>query len=55
MTGSVWWDVAVGIAAALTLAWVALIVALAFLRPPGGLVREALRILPDVLDRKSVV
>ena len=49
MTGSFWWDVAVGIAAALTLAWVALIVALAFLRPPGGLVREALRILPDVL------
>ena len=49
MTGSFWWDVAVGIAAALTLARVALIAALAFLRPPGGLVREALRILPDVL------
>ena len=43
MTGSFWWDVAVGIAAALTLAWVALIAALAFLRPPPGLVREALR------------
>ena len=49
MTGSFWWDVAVGIGAALILAWVALIVALAILRPPGGLLREAVRILPDVL------
>ena len=49
MTGSFWWDVAVGTAAALILAWVALIVALAILRPPGGLLREAVRILPDVL------
>ena len=49
MTGSFWWDVAVGVAAALILAWVALIVALAILRPPGGLLREAVRILPDVL------
>jgi uncharacterized membrane protein YkvA (DUF1232 family) len=36
-------------AAALILAWVALIVALAILRPPSGLLREAVRILPDVL------
>ena len=49
MTGSFWWDVAVGIGAALILAWVALIVALAMMRRPGGSVREALRILPDVL------
>ena len=49
MTGSFWWDVAVGVAAALILAWVALIAALAILRPPGGLLREAVRILPDVL------
>jgi hypothetical protein len=49
VTGSFWGDVAVGIAAALVLAWVALIVALAILRPPGGLLREAGRILPDVL------
>jgi len=49
VTGSFWWDVAVGVAAALILAWVALIVALAILRPPGGLLREAVRILPDVL------
>lgn len=49
MTGSFWWDVAVGVAAALVLAWVALIAALAILRPPGGSLREAIRILPDVL------
>lgn len=49
MSGSFWWDVAIGIAAALILAWVALIVALAILRPAGGLLREAVRILPDVL------
>jgi hypothetical protein len=48
VTGSFWWDVAVGIAAALILAWVALIVVLAILRPPSGLLREAVRILPDV-------
>jgi uncharacterized membrane protein YkvA (DUF1232 family) len=42
-------DVTVGMAAALILAWVALIVALAILRPPGGLLREAIRILPDLL------
>jgi uncharacterized membrane protein YkvA (DUF1232 family) len=49
VTGSFWWDVVVGIGAALILAWVALIVALAILRPRRGLLREAVRILPDVL------
>jgi uncharacterized membrane protein YkvA (DUF1232 family) len=49
VTGSFWWDVAVGIAVALIVAWVALIVGLAIMRPPGGLLREAVRILPDVL------
>lgn len=49
MTGRFWLDIAVGMAAALILAWVVLIVALAILRPPGGLLREAMRILPDVL------
>src|SRR6476469_5773728 len=34
---------------AIILAWVVLIVALAILRPPAGLLREAVRILPDVL------
>jgi uncharacterized membrane protein YkvA (DUF1232 family) len=49
MTGSLWWDVAIGVAAALLLAWLALIIMLAIVRPRGGLLREALRILPDVL------
>jgi uncharacterized membrane protein YkvA (DUF1232 family) len=49
MTGSFWWDLLIGIAAALLLAWLALIVALLIARPPGDLLREALRLLPDVL------
>jgi uncharacterized membrane protein YkvA (DUF1232 family) len=49
VTGSFWWDVAVGMVAALIVAWAALIVAVAIVRPPGGLLREAVRILPDVL------
>ncbi len=49
MTGSYWLDIAIGLAAALVFAWVALLVALAIMRPPGGLLRDAVRILPDVL------
>jgi uncharacterized membrane protein YkvA (DUF1232 family) len=49
MTGSFWWNLAIGVAAALVLAWVALVIALAVLRPRGGLLREAVRILPDAL------
>jgi uncharacterized membrane protein YkvA (DUF1232 family) len=49
MTGSFWWDLAIGVGAALALAWVVLVIALAMLRPRGGLLREAVRILPDVL------
>jgi uncharacterized membrane protein YkvA (DUF1232 family) len=49
VTGSIWWDMAIGIASALLLAWVAFVIALAILRPRGGLLREALRILPDAL------
>ncbi|MDX8051023.1 DUF1232 domain-containing protein [Lentzea sp. BCCO 10_0798] len=49
MTGSFWWDLLIGVAAALLLTWVALIVALVVVRPRGGLLREALRLLPDVL------
>ena len=40
---------AIGIASALLLAWVAFVIVLAILRPRGGLLREALRILPDAL------
>ncbi|WP_053732615.1 YkvA family protein [Nocardia sp. NRRL S-836] len=49
MTGSFWWDLLIGVAAALVLTWAALIVALLVVRPRGGLLREALRLLPDVL------
>jgi uncharacterized membrane protein YkvA (DUF1232 family) len=49
MTGSFWWDLAIGLAGALVLAWVALVIALMVARPRGGLLREAVRILPDVL------
>jgi uncharacterized membrane protein YkvA (DUF1232 family) len=49
MTGSLWWDLAVGVIAALVLAWLVLVVGLILVRPRGGLLREALRLLPDVL------
>ena len=49
MAGSWWWDLLLGIAAGLLLAWVVLIVALVIVRPRGGLLREAPRLLPDVL------
>ncbi|TCP56079.1 uncharacterized protein DUF1232 [Tamaricihabitans halophyticus] len=49
MTGSFWWDLLIGIAAALLLAWLALVLVLLVIRPRGGLLREAVRLLPDVL------
>ena len=49
MTGSFWGDLLIGLAAALVVAWLVLIVALVLVRPRGGLLREALRLLPDVL------
>ena len=49
MTGSWWSDLLLGIAAGLVLTWVALIAALMIVRPRGALLREALRLLPDVL------
>ncbi len=49
LTGSFWWDLLLGIVAALLLAWLALVLALLIARPRGGLLREALRLLPDVL------
>ena len=49
MTGSFWWDLVIGLAAALVLSWVALVIALIVVRPRAGLLREAIRILPDVL------
>ena len=49
MTGSFWWDLALGVVAGLVLAWLALVLGLILVRPRGGLLREALRLLPDVL------
>ncbi|EWS82198.1 hypothetical protein BF93_11235 [Brachybacterium phenoliresistens] len=49
MTGSTWADLALGTLAALLLAWLVLLGALWAVRPRGDLLREALRILPDVL------
>ena len=44
-----WWDILIAIGTGVLLAWVALIVSLMIVRPRGGLAREALRLLPDVL------
>lgn len=49
MTGSFWWDLVIGLAIALVGVWLVLIVVLVVVRPRGGLLREALRLLPDVL------
>jgi uncharacterized membrane protein YkvA (DUF1232 family) len=49
VTGAWWWDVLIGVAAALVLAWLVLVVALVVVRPRGDLLTEALRLLPDVL------
>lgn len=49
MTGHAWLDVIISVSAALVLSWLALIVALAIRRPKGSLLKEALRLLPDLL------
>lgn len=49
MTGHIWLDALISIAAALVLIWLALLVMMIILRPRGGMLREALRLLPDVL------
>jgi uncharacterized membrane protein YkvA (DUF1232 family) len=49
MTGHVWLDALISVLAALLLIWLALAVTLLIVRPRGGLLREALRLLPDVL------
>jgi uncharacterized membrane protein YkvA (DUF1232 family) len=49
VTGSFWWDLALGVAVALLLAWIILVIVLIAVRPRGGLLRQALRLLPDVL------
>ncbi|MEU9833951.1 DUF1232 domain-containing protein [Streptosporangium sp. NPDC048047] len=49
MIGSWGWDLLLGLAAALVLTWAALVAVLVVVRPRGDLLREALRLLPDVL------
>jgi uncharacterized membrane protein YkvA (DUF1232 family) len=48
MTGW-WWELLVGVAAALAVTWLALVVTLAIVGPRGGGVHQALRLLPDLL------
>jgi uncharacterized membrane protein YkvA (DUF1232 family) len=43
------WHVAVGALVGLVAAWLALVVALLVSRPRGGLLKEAVRLLPDTL------
>jgi uncharacterized membrane protein YkvA (DUF1232 family) len=42
-------DIGIGLAIALLASWVLLVVALVVARPKGGLLKEAMRILPDLL------
>ena len=49
MTGRIWLDAIIGFAAAMLLCWLALVIALAIRRPKGDLLKESLRLLPDLL------
>lgn len=49
MTGHWWLDLAVGVVAGLVLGWLALVVGLLVGMPRGSVLREALRLLPDVV------
>ena len=49
MTGVWWLDLLIAVGVSLLLTWLVLLVALGAVRPRGGLLGEALRILPDVL------
>ena len=44
-----WWQTLIGVAVALVLTWVALVIALLIAKPKGALLREAMRLLPDLL------
>ncbi len=44
-----WRDLLIALAGAVILTWLALILALVIVRPKGNLLREALRILPDLV------
>jgi len=44
-----WLGILIGLAGAVLVSWVALIIALVIGRPKGNLLRESLRILPDLV------
>jgi uncharacterized membrane protein YkvA (DUF1232 family) len=44
-----YWQVLIGLGAALVVAWVALVTALLVAKPKGALLSEAIRLLPDLL------
>ncbi len=44
-----WKDLLIGLAAAIVITWLALVVALLLVRPKGNVLRESLRILPDLI------
>lgn len=44
-----WWSAVAGVAGGLVLAWIALIVMLWFVRPDELRIRDALRLLPDLV------
>jgi uncharacterized membrane protein YkvA (DUF1232 family) len=44
-----WWDLLISVAAALLLAWTALLIVLLVAKPEKGQLKEALRLLPDLL------
>jgi uncharacterized membrane protein YkvA (DUF1232 family) len=44
-----WWDALISISAALLLAWIALLIVLLIAKPERGQLKEALRLLPDLL------
>ncbi len=44
-----WRDLIIGLAGALLLAWLALVLALVIMRPKGNVLKESLRLLPDLI------
>jgi uncharacterized membrane protein YkvA (DUF1232 family) len=49
VTDSFWWDLLIGLAAAMLVAWLSLVAVLFIIRPRRGLLREALWLLTDAL------
>ena len=48
-TGGMWREVLVGVVAGLVATWLAVLVALLVVRPRGSLLKESMRLLPDLL------